>query len=120
MKISYENMLEEVLEYRTEKDKKFTGNYFFPLEDVEFAFHYLTVDNYTGYSPVTFCPFDIKSVPVFRENIEAIQKYLKENLSLGKTIIIFLKDYQIKNFKKHINLPFVIFLISLNVNLLTL
>ena len=101
MKISYQNVLEEVLEYRTEKDKKFVGEYFLPLEEVEDAFHYLTVDNYTGYSPVTFHSFDIKSVPIFRENIEAIQKYLKENLKLGKTILIFLKDYQIKNFKKH-------------------
>ena len=108
MKISYQNVLEEVLEYRTEKDKKFVGEYFLPLEEVEDAFHYLTVDNYTGYSPVTFHSFDIKSVPIFRENIEAIQKYLKENLKLGKTILIFLKDYQIKNFKKHINVPFVI------------
>lgn len=108
LEITYRSILEEATSYRRDKDTSYSGNYMFELHPVEDAIYYLSIDNLLKDSSIRIFPFSSKPVPVFHENIEAIRKYLRENLELNKTIVICLKDYQMKNFVKHIDLPYVI------------
>jgi len=108
MKISAQQLFLEITEYRKEKDTKFSGSYMFDFSIPDKSLYYLSIDNIISDSSISVLNFSIKDVPKFNENIEVIQKYLKENLDLGYTIIVCLKEYQIKNFIKHINLPYLL------------
>ena len=105
---SYRNIQEEILEYRSEKDKDYSGNYMFELEKLnpKYLNHYLTIDNILEDKSLTFYRLDVKEINSFHENIEAINKYLREKLALNKCIIIYLKDIQIKNFVKALDCPY--------------
>ncbi|MBQ7137221.1 MAG: transcription-repair coupling factor [Bacilli bacterium] len=48
--------------------------------------------------------FDVSTIDSFHENIDVIKEYIKINLSGGKTIVICLKDYQIKSFLKFVDI----------------
>ncbi len=108
LQVGYQSILEEVLQYKTDKDKTFHGEYFHSFCQVDDALYYLSVDNIAFDSSISVCDFNAKSVPLFHENLEAIHKYLREALRDEKTVILCLKEYQIKNFCKHLQLPFVI------------
>ncbi len=102
------NLISEIFEYNRTVDKDFTSKYMFDLDEIKDkkAMYYMTINNLSGNLPIKKnLDFKIKTIPEFKENIELITNFLKENLSLNKTIVICLKDYQIKNFLKNINLP---------------
>ena len=108
LKHTYEAMMEEVFEYQTSKDTQFKGNYFFDFTSLnpKNLLYYFTIDNISPDKNTKLISFDAKELLSFNENIEAINKYLKENHDLGKTIVICLKDYMIKNFVKYLTVPY--------------
>lgn len=52
--------------------------------------------------------FDVFNIEPFHENIEAIKEYITLNLKKSKTVVVCLKDYQLKSFTKFIGLDYVI------------
>ena len=108
LKMSASQLFLEISEYRCEKDVNFKDSYMFDFEIPDNSMYYLSVDNIVSDSRVSVLDFSVKAVPKFNENIEVIHKYLKESLDFGYTIIICLKDYQIKSFIKHLTVPYVL------------
>ncbi|MBQ8472499.1 MAG: transcription-repair coupling factor [Bacilli bacterium] len=107
---TYEKMLDEINSYK-ENDKNYQGNYMFPLTilDKFKVMHYLSIDNLIpNHEFKEYLNFNIKAVNKFHENIDIINNYLKEAASLGKQIIICLKDYQVKNFTKYLDLNYLL------------
>lgn len=51
--------------------------------------------------------FDVSTIESFHEDIESIKDYINVNLKKGNTIVICLKDYQIKSFLKFIDIEHV-------------
>ena len=111
IKISYEQQLEQIFEYKTDKDSFFKGNYMFDLNEIpqNKIIYYNTIDNLIeDLSKNDIIDFQVKEIGNFQENIEIINKYIDENIYMNKTIIIALKDYQIKSFTKFINHNYII------------
>ena len=111
IKVSYTTMQEQIFEYRNEKDNEFKDNYMFDLEDIKYSnvIYYNTIDNLIeGLDKSNILNFEIKELDNFNENIELINKFLNNNLSSKKTIIIALKDFQINSFTKYINVPYLL------------
>ena len=111
IKISYQNEMEKVLEYHNDKDKDFNSEYMFNLDEIEVdsVIYYNTIDNLIEDLPKKdIIDFQIKEIGNFSENIEAINKYINDNIYMGKTIIIALKDYQIKSFTKFIDHSYIL------------
>ena len=111
IKLSYLNMLEQITEYRNDRDKDFTDNYMFELDDIKCdkVIYYNTIDNLIDEIDKKYVTnFSIKEVDNFNENIELINNYISNNLSKGYTIIIALKDFQIKSFSKYIKEQYLI------------
>jgi len=109
LKNLYQDIINQTIEYRGEKDQDFKGDYMCDLETLKNpnTIYYLAQDNLLADIKLDdTIDFKIKSVPEFHENIDAINKYLHDNYA--KTIVICLKKYQIKNFSRHINVPYVI------------
>ena len=110
LEVTYQNILNEIVEYRNEKDKNFTGSYMFDFFELvpKYLNHYLTVDNILKDKSIQIYYFDSKEIAPFRENIEAINRFLSEQLYLNKLVIIYLKEIQIKNFTKELTTSYVI------------
>lgn len=108
MKVSVQQLFLEIAEYRDEKDWDFKDSYMFDFSIPVNSSYYLSVDNMISDLSVSVLDFSVKTVPKFNENIEVIQKYLRENLDFGYTIIICLKEYQIKSFIKYLNVPYLL------------
>ena len=114
---NYQKLLTDINPYK-ENDLDYKGNYLNNLNilNINKCCNYLSVDNILpNHEFKEIIDFHIKSAPKFHENIDIINSYLKENYSLGKQIIICLKDYQIKNFIKYLDLNYIL----TNINKLT-
>ena len=108
---NYHSLLEETFEYKNSKDKEFKDNYMLELEEIKIdnIIYYNTINNIiNGIDNKNILAFNVKEAPAFHENIEAINKYLKDSLYLNKTITIYLKDYQIKSFVKYLEVDYII------------
>ena len=110
IKNNYQKMLDEINSYK-ESDNSYQGNYMHTLDllDINKVVHYLSIDNLIPNHEFTeFIDFHIKKAPKFHENIDVINSYLKESYSMNKQLIICLKDYQVKNFTKYLELNYLL------------
>ncbi len=105
LKANYKEILNEVFEFKSEKDTDFSLDYFHRFEDlkVDYPLYYFSFANMKRTS---FCTnilnFGVNTINNFNENAEAINKFLIEQLRSGKTILICLKKFQIKSLLKYL------------------
>ena len=106
---SFEKAMEEVFEYHTTKDFDFKGNYFHSLLDFypDNVLYYFTINNLDNHLKIKeMIDFHSKEILNFNENVDLINKYLRDSIFANKTVIICLKDYQIKNFVKYLTVSY--------------
>ena len=104
---SFKDTLNVIKEYNQEKDISFNGKYMYSLEDLvsNFPIYYNSLDNLSlNKLEEGSNNYNVKNVPSFGENVELINDYLYKNLNNKKTIIICLKDYQIKSILKKLKM----------------
>ena len=105
----YKETKKQIKEYIIEKDKDYKGNYMHSIDiiDENECMYYMHDDNLIeGLNLKETYDLKIKTPPSFRENIDAINTYLKK--SFNKTVILCLKDYQIRNFVKYLDIPYIL------------
>ena len=107
----FNNKLSEMSEYKTIKDKSYTGKYMFNLMSYDFTncILYNTVDNIFDDIPKNrIFNFEVKKIPEFHENIEKINSYIDSCLYKNKTVVICLNKQQIKSFTKYIKIKYIL------------
>lgn len=107
IKTTYEQIQKDVFEYHESKDKNFKGRYMFDYQErfIDNSISYLTLNNMPE-RKIKVINFKSTVPPLFHENQEAIEKYLRQELAEHKTIVICLKEYQVVSFSKKIAVPF--------------
>ena len=110
LEVSYRNIMEEVVEYKESSDKEYNGSYMFDLRTLlpKNLNYYLTVDNIVSEKDMVIYRLDSKEIQSFHENIDAINKFIEEQLYLNKYVLIYLKDIQINNFTKELKSKYII------------
>ena len=106
---TYNKMQGEIKTYR-ENDTNYKGEYMFPISilNKDKVLHYLSVDNIIpNHEFNEYLDFNIKTAPKFHENIDIINTYLRDMLGTNHQIIVCLKDHQVKNFVKYLEVPYV-------------
>ena len=108
IKSLYKKTEEQMDEYRKSKDVDYKEDYMHDLSilDNKKVAHYLTHDNLISDKKIEIIDFKMKEVPKFKENLDGIENFI--NANKGKTIILTLKDYQIKSFTKRVNFKYLI------------
>ena len=108
LKLSYKNILEEIVEYKAEKDTDLSGNYMFSLNDIEedCSIYYSSLNNLDSNNRESI-NFNVKSINNFNEDKDNINKFINDNINKNKTIIICLKKYQIRSILKNLNMKLV-------------
>ena len=107
LKITYKGIFDEIVNYKEEKDTNYDGIYMFDfnLLKVDFPVYYASLNNiidndYVGES----YSFDIKSVPLFNENVDSINDYINNSIRKNKTIILCVNKYQYRSLYKFLNM----------------
>ena len=111
IKVSYEEELNKITDYKEKSDSNYNGRYMFELNEINIdkIIYYNTIDNYIDeINKTKVTNYDIKEINNFNENVDAINKYLQDKIYLGNTIIIAIKDFQIKSITKYIEEKYVI------------
>lgn len=111
IKSNFINMLEQMTEYKQDTDTNFTGDYMYMLNDIKVdkVIYYNTIDNiFDDVLPKNVINFGVKDIDSFNENVDLINKYIKDRINEGFTIVIALRDFQIKNFTKYLTEQYII------------
>lgn len=110
LKLSYTNIMEEVITFKEEKDMSFNYDYMFSFDDliVDFPLYYFSLSNIVTNNYVSqSINFDVRTISNFAEDAECINKFINDSISKNKTVIISLKDFQIKSILKWLNMSVV-------------
>ena len=110
LEVTYKNIFTEVVEYHSQSDVDFDGNYMFSIDELnpDKLNYYLTVDNLINDKEIHVYSLDVKEIAPFHENIDAINTFIDKQLYLNNLVIIYLKEIQVKNFTKELTSSFVI------------
>lgn len=103
--VNYNNILNETLEYRSEQDSTFKGNYMFAFDDisVNYPIYYMTINNIVN-DGMKITNFNSRTIGNFSENADQINKFIRECLNEKKTVLICLKKYQLRSVSKKLNM----------------
>ena len=110
LETSYLNILEDIIEYKNEKDTDYTGNYMFEFSkiNVEYPIYYYSFNNLDANSRVSeLYSLEVKTINNFNENSDRINDFIRNQIDDNKTVIICLKKYQIKSIKKYLNMKLI-------------
>ena len=90
LKVSFQQIMEEVLTYQSSKDLSFTGKYMFDFSDVSVSFpiYYMNIDHYSANS---IQDFSVHTINNFNENPETINQFIRKHITEGDTVVLCLK-----------------------------
>jgi len=105
---AYIKLSEDICEYINKNDLGISQNIMFNIDKIpDDSLLYNTFDSEViRFKNNKKIKFDITNISQFHENIESICNYINMNLNSGNTVIVCLKDYQIKSFTKFIDIEY--------------
>ncbi len=106
--ISYEALQNEIFDYQSTKDQSYSEKYMFDFNEIKTnkVVRYNTLNNYEIDKNFKMYSYSFKELPNFNSDPESIKLYISDQLKKGKTVIVCIKEYQISNFVKYINIPY--------------
>ena len=110
LEFSFKHIMEEVVTYKESKDIQFSGNYMFDLYDIksDFSMYYMTINNVISSKNISeLRNFGIKTINNFNENVESINDFIRGSIDKSKTVLICLKQHQLRNIIKVLNMKVV-------------
>ena len=106
VKFAYEKAVSDSLELNYDY-----FNFYWDISEIKVkeALYYFDFDSdLNGIRLSNTVSFDIKSVPMFGENFEAINKYVNDSLKAGKTIVLCVGTSNISRFLEELDFPHVL------------
>ena len=106
LKLSFQNIMEEVTTYKEDRDSSFNGNYMHSFLEMmeDFPIYYDSLNNLFDHSYVQEkIDFQIKPVPIFFEDSNKINDYIYDQLHCDKTILLCVPSYQFRSIYKFLN-----------------
>lgn len=106
LKVSFSQIMEEVLTYRSTKDAEFDGKYMFDFLDINptFPIYYMNIDHYFSNN---ILDLGVHTINNFNENADSINQFIRQSINDGKTVVLCLKKYQIFSVMKFLNMKVV-------------
>ena len=110
LEFSFKHIMEEVVTYKETKDVDFTGNYMFDFYDIksDFSIYYMSINNVVNSKNISgLIDFGVKTINNFNENVEIINNFIRSSIDNNKTVLICLKQHQLRNIIKVLNMKVV-------------
>lgn len=110
LKLSYTNIMEEVVTFKEEKDTEFSYDYmnsFFDLF-VSFPIYYSSLSNVVVEDYVSdSISFGVKTINNFSEDADSINRFINDSIRNNKTVLVCLKEFQVRSILKYLNMSIV-------------
>ena len=109
IEVAFTEILKEIVSYREEKDFDFKYDYMFSLKDLipKYPLYYCSFNNISVNSDISFMhDFKLETISNFNEDPLVINNFINKCISNNKTVVIALKEHQIRSLKKHLNMSF--------------
>lgn len=110
LEVSYNQIMEEVLTYKTTKDINFDGNYMFDLGIINESdyMYYLSINNISNIIDSKLIKnYNVQTIQKFNENVDSINSFINESINNEKTVIICVSKQKKKNILKNLNMKVV-------------
>lgn len=106
LKLSFQQIMEEVFTYQSTKDISFHGNYMFDFSKilVDYPVYYMNIDHYLSDKIIDF---NVHTINNFNENADSINQFIRKVIDDGKTVVLCLQKYQIFSVMKFLNMKVV-------------
>ena len=106
LKVSFSQIMEEVLTYNSTKDTEFNGKYMFDFLDIHptFPIYYMNINHYLSNN---ILDLGVHTINNFNENADSINQFIRQSINDGKTVVLCLKKYQIFSVMKFLNMKVV-------------
>ncbi|MDO4995637.1 MAG: transcription-repair coupling factor [Bacilli bacterium] len=106
LELSYKSIINETLEYRTNTDTEFKGNYMFDLVDVtnDDCMYYMSINNISNDHISSIENLNIHTINNFNEDSERINEYIRKRIEDKYTVLICLKKYQLRKILSILNM----------------
>ena len=104
LEVSYNQIMEEVLTYKTTKDINFDGNYMFDLGIINESdyMYYLSINNISNLIDSKLIKnYNVQTIQKFNENVDSINSFINESINNEKTVIICVSKQNKKNILKN-------------------
>ena len=110
LEFSFTHIMEEVVTYKETKDVEFKGDYMFNLNEVgcDFPVYYMSINNVINSKIISNLEnFGVRTISNFAENVENINNFIRKSIDDKKTVLICLKQHQLRNIVKILNMKVV-------------
>ena len=110
LEFSFTHIMEEVVTYKETKDISFDGNYMFNLSEIkcDFPIYYMSINNVVNNKDISALHnFGVRTINNFAENSENINNFIRKAIDDKKTVLICLKQHQLRSIVKILNMKVV-------------
>ena len=110
LEFSFTHIMEEVVTYKETKDISFDGNYMFNLPEIkcDFPIYYMSINNVVNNKDISALHnFGVRTINNFAENSENINNFIRKAIDDKKTVLICLKQHQLRSIVKILNMKVV-------------
>ena len=107
LEVSYSQIMDEVLTYKTTKDLDFDGNYMFDLDKLNESnyMYYLSINNISNIiDQKVIKNYNVQTIQKFNEDVDSINSFINENINNNKTVIICVSKQKKKSILKNLNM----------------
>ena len=98
LQISYNNIYNEISEYKTNTDYDFNGNYMFSFDEIinSDCIYYMSINNISSKNISKLFNFNVHTINNFNEDVNVINNFIFDRLNSGHTIVICSKKYKLR------------------------
>ena len=98
LQISYNNIYNEISEYKTNTDYDFNGNYMFSFDEIinSDCIYYMSINNISSKNISKLFNFNVHTINNFNEDANVINNFIFDRLNSGHTIVICSKKYKLR------------------------
>ena len=110
LEFSFTHIMEEVVTYKETKDINFDGHYMFNLTEIkcDFTIYYMSINNVVNNKDISALHnFGVRTINNFAENSENINNFIRKAIDDKKTVLICLKQHQLRSIVKILNMKVV-------------
>lgn len=103
LETSFEQIMEEVFDYRNSKNQEFIGDYMFPFSSKveKEVIYYLSINNISSkLDSHSICNYSVQSISNFHEDIASINQFIQTSIQKQKTVLICLQKKYFKSILK--------------------
>ena len=109
LELSYQNIMNEVITYKEDKDIDYKGNYMFDFGEIvcDYPVYYHSLDNLDSMKESSNYHFHIKAIQNFHEDTSRINQFIMDSIHSQKIVVLSIKKYQFRTVYKYLNMKVV-------------